>query len=283
MIQNLPEKNLYSNSKIIGGRRDKEHIKKSLPGHPLISIITPVFNARNEIEKNIEAVQFQSYSNKEHIIIDGGSTDGTLEVLQRKNDEVDYWLSEADDGIYDAMNKGIDAARGEWIYFLGVDDYFYRHDTLVSVMESKKIADDVTLVLGNIIYPDGKIFRSRLDKTIHLKNTIHHQGAFYRRNIFDKFRYGRTVSSGLKKNFIISGDYQLNLNLFTGKAKHVYVDEIIARCGRGISMEGRFTGYLEEINIRHLYMNFFRAVFFDILTLLRYGWKKFDFRNYSKL
>ncbi len=274
---------MHSNNKIIGGTRQKGHIKKSVPGLPLISIITTVFNAKNEIEKNIEAVQFQSYTNKEHIIIDGGSTDGTLEVLQRKDAEVDYWLSETDAGIYDAMNKGIDATTGEWIYFSGVDDYFYRNNTLVSVMESKKIADDVTLVLGNIIYPDGKIFRSRLDKTIYLKNTIHHQGAFYRRSVFDKFRYGRTISSGLKKNFIISGDYQLNLHLFTGKAKHIYVDEIIARCGRGISMEGRFAGYLEEINIRHLYINFFRAVFFDILTLLRYGWKKVDFRNHSKL
>jgi glycosyltransferase involved in cell wall biosynthesis len=187
MIQNLPERNLYSNNKIIGGRRDKGHIKKSLPGLPLISIITPVFNAKNEIERSIDDVQRQTYANKEHIIIDGGSTDGTLEVLQRKDSAIDYWISEADAGIYDAMNKGIDAVRGEWIYFLGVDDYFYRHDTLVSVMESKKIADDVTLVLGNIIYPDGKIFRSRLDKTIHLKNTIHHQGAFYRRRVLKIF------------------------------------------------------------------------------------------------
>jgi hypothetical protein len=150
-------------------------------------------------------------------------------------------------------------------------------------MERVCITDDVTLLLGNIIYPDGKKIRSRFDKKIYLKNTIHHQGAFYRRSVFKNFRYGRTVSSGLKKNFIISGDYQLNLHLFTGKAKHISVDEIIARCGRGISMEGIFTGYLEEINIRHLYMNFFRAVFFDILTLLRYGWKKIDFRNYCKL
>jgi hypothetical protein len=181
------------------------------------------------------------------------------------------------------MNKGVDAAHGEWIYFLGADDYFYRHDTLLSVMENALITDDVTLILGNIIYSDGKIFRSRLGKKIYFKNTIHHQGAFYHRRIFENFHYGLTETSGLKKNLIISGDYQLNLCLFAGSAKHLYFDEIIARCGQGISTEGRFVGYLEEINIRHLYMNFFRAIFFDILTLLRYGWKKFDFRNYCKL
>jgi putative colanic acid biosynthesis glycosyltransferase len=273
---------LNSNKKIVGGNKNKRQNKKLVPGCPLISIITPVFNAKNEIEKNIIAVQSQSYPNKEHIIIDGGSTDGTLEVLQRKDSAIDYWISEVDDGIYDAMNKGIDAARGEWIYFLGVDDYFYRHDALLSVMESAQITDDVALILGNIIYPDGKIFRSRLDKSINRKNTIHHQGAFYRRRVFDKFRYGQDVSSGVKKNFSISGDYQLNLLLYTKNAKHLYIDEVISRCGRGISMEGRFAGYLEEINIRHLYMNFLRAVFFDILTLLRYGWKKVDFRNYCK-
>ena len=265
---------MRSNNKITGGRRDKGKAKESLPAFPLVSIITPVFNAKNEIERNIDEVQRQTYANKEHIIIDGGSTDGTPEVLKRKNDEVDYWISETDTGIYDAMNKGIDAAHGEWIYFLGVDDCFYQQDTLESIIQKTKIADDVDLIIGNIVYPGGKIFISRFDKTIYFKNTIHHQGAFYRRRVFKNFHYGRTVSSGLKKDFIISGDYQLNLHLFARMAKHINVDEIIARCGRGVSMKGRFVGYREEIIIRHLYMNFFKAIFFDLITLLRYGWKK---------
>lgn len=274
---------MFSDHKIEGGRRKTGLVKKSSPELPLISIITPVFNAAKEIARNIDEVQRQTYTNIEHIIIDGGSVDGTVELLKKNNDRIDYWISETDEGIYDAMNKGIAAARGDWIYFLGADDIFNRHDTLQSVMQSQEITDDVELVLGNIVYPDGRIFRSSFNKKIFLKNTIHHQSAFYRRSVFGGFRYGQSGSSELTKNFSISGDYQLNLLLFTKNVKYAYIDKVIARCGRGISMEGRFIGYHEEIIIRHLYLNFFQALFFDIMTLLRYGWKKIGFRNSCKL
>jgi putative colanic acid biosynthesis glycosyltransferase len=259
---------------IIGGMREKGHIKRSKPGLPLVSIITTVRNAKNGIERVIEEVQRQTYTNKEHIIIDGGSNDGTLEVIRRRDRDVDYWASEADAGIYDAMNRGIDAAVGEWLYFFGADDSFYRRDTLEVMIQKREISDDIGLVLGNVIYPDGRLFRSRFDKKLYFKNCIHHQSAFYRRCVFDNFRYGHDASSGFKRHFGISGDYQLNLMLFTRGVRHLYRDEIVARCGRGVSMEGRFAGYREEIIARHQYMNFYKAVFFDITTLLRYGWKQ---------
>ncbi len=265
---------LHTHEKMIGGMRGKGEGKKSLSGLPLISIITPVRSAKEEIEKVIGEVQRQSYPNKEHIVIDGGSHDGTVDILIKRDGDVDYWVSEADAGIYDAMNKGIDAAGGEWLYFFGADDSFYRRDTLEVMIQNREISDDITLVLGNVIYPDGRLFRSRFDKKLYYKNCIHHQSAFYRRCVFDKFRYGHDEYSGFQRYFGISGDYQLNLMLFTRGARHLYRDEIVARCGRGVSMEGRFVGYREEIAIRHQYMNFYKAVFFDITTLLRYGWKQ---------
>lgn len=265
--------------KATGGRRGRGEGKKSLSGLPLISIITTVHNARNGIEKVIEEVQRQTYTNKEHIIIDGGSQDGTVDILMKRDSDVDYWASETDAGIYDAMNKGINAAGGEWLYFFGADDSFYRPDTLEVMMQKREIPDDVALVLGNVIYPDGRLFRSRFDKKLYFKNCIHHQSAFYRRRVFDNFRYGHDASSGFKRHFGISGDYQLNLMLFTRGARHLYRDEIVARCGRGVSMEGRFVGYKEEITVRHQYMNFCKAVLFDITTLLRYGWKQISGRK----
>ncbi len=258
--------------KVTGGRRKGEG-RKTLAGLPSISVITTIHNAGSGIEKVIEEVQRQSYANKEHIIIDGGSRDGTVELLEKNDDKIDYWVSEADAGIYDAMNKGIDAAGGEWIYFLGVDDTFYRPDTLAAIMNNGDISGDTDLVLGNVLYPDGRLFRSRFDKKLYYKNSIHHQSAFYRQCVFDEFRYGLCESSGRERHFDISGDYQLNLRLFTRGIKSLYVDQIIAQCGRGVSMEGRFTGYREELIIRHQYMNFFKAIIFDITTLLRYGRK----------
>lgn len=265
---------LHSHKKMIGGMRGKGEGKKSLSGLPLISIITTVRNAKYEIERVIEEVQRQTYTNKEHIIIDGGSHDGTVDILIKKMATLITGYPKLYTGIYDAMNKGIDAAGGEWLYFFGADDSFYRRDTLEVMIQNREISDDITLVLGNVIYPDGRLFRSRFDKKLYYKNCIHHQSAFYRRCVFDKFRYGHDGSLGFKRHFGISGDYQLNLMLFTRRMKHLYVDEVIAKYGRGISMEGKFLGYLEEIMIRHQYMNFFRAIIFDMMTVLRYGLKQ---------
>ncbi len=264
---------LHPHKKMTGGLKNSGRARESIPGFPLISVITTVFNEQHEIERVIDEVQRQTYTNKEHIIIDGVSDDGTLDVLIKRDGDVDYWISEPDAGIYDAMNKGIDAAGGEWVYFLGADDCFYRSDILADVFQNRDIPADVDLMLGNILYPDGRLFRSRFDKKLYFKNTIHHQSAFYRRRVFEKFRYGLHRTSASKKQLAISGDYQLNLMLFTQGMHHIYVNETIARCGSGISLEGRFAGYLEEIMIRHQYMNFFRAIIFDITTILRYGLK----------
>lgn len=98
--------------------------KCSLPGQPLISVITVVFNGDATLEHTIRSVIDQTYDNVEHIIIDGGSSDGTMDILRKYNDEIDYWVSEKDSGIYDAMNKGIALAKGDYIGMLNSDDYF---------------------------------------------------------------------------------------------------------------------------------------------------------------
>lgn len=91
---------------------------------PLISIITVVYNDSENLRKTIESVINQRYPNIEYIVIDGGSTDGTLDILRRYNDKINYWISEQDTGIYDAMNKGIKVALGQGLLFLNAGDYF---------------------------------------------------------------------------------------------------------------------------------------------------------------
>lgn len=92
---------------------------------PKISIVTVCLNARATIERTLESVLAQTYPNIEHIVIDGGSTDGTREILERYRNRLVYWASEPDGGIYDAMNKGIGRASGEWIHILNSDDYYH--------------------------------------------------------------------------------------------------------------------------------------------------------------
>ena len=106
-----------------GGMRTRGRSKNSLPGKPLISVITVVFNGAETIRDTIVSVLTQSYDNVEYIVIDGGSNDGTIEILRQYEHVIDYWLSEKDRGIYDAMNKGIALSTGMYIGLLNSDDF----------------------------------------------------------------------------------------------------------------------------------------------------------------
>ncbi|MBV4191775.1 glycosyltransferase, partial [Bacteroides fragilis] len=102
---------------------------------PLITVITVCYNAISDIEKTILSVIHQLYSNIEYVIIDGGSVDGTIEIIEKYHDKISYWISESDKGIYDAMNKGVDKATGEWVCFMNAGDTFYSPDTILSVSD----------------------------------------------------------------------------------------------------------------------------------------------------
>lgn len=91
----------------------------------LISVVTVSYNAVATIEQTLLSVINQTYPNIEYIIIDGGSTDGTVDIIKKYADEIVYWISEPDKGIYDAMNKGIKKANGEWINFINAGDSYY--------------------------------------------------------------------------------------------------------------------------------------------------------------
>jgi len=118
--------------------------------NPLVTIVTVVFNDVNHIEDTILDVLHQSYNDIEYIVIDGGSTDGTIEVIEKYSDGVDCWLSEKDKGIYDAMNKGVLLAKGEFINFMNSGDSFFCRDTVKNVINSIYIKnlDSVDVIYG---------------------------------------------------------------------------------------------------------------------------------------
>ena len=101
---------------------------------PLVSIITVVFNGKKYLEQTIQSVINQTYDNIEYIIIDGGSTDGTLDIIRKYEEVIDYWVSEPDDGLYDAMNKGIQLVTGEIIGIINSDDWYIK-DAISKVVE----------------------------------------------------------------------------------------------------------------------------------------------------
>ena len=185
----LPE---GENRKGEGGLRTKEYFKKSYTDKPLISVITVVYNGEKYLEETIQSVINQTYDNVEYIIIDGGSTDGTLDIIKKYEDKIDYWVSERDEGIYDAMNKGITLANGEWLNFMNAGDKFYNQSI---IMEIFKTVQDYDLIYGPIeLIGDIKKPIQVIPKKFNLFNllfwntgTVCHQTMFVRSRIIERY------------------------------------------------------------------------------------------------
>jgi hypothetical protein len=234
---------------------------------PLITVITVVLNGEKTLEETIKSVISQTYPNVEYIIIDGGSKDRTLDIIKKYEDYIDYWVSEPDDGIYDAMNKGLDIAIGNFIYFLGAGDILYDPTVFSSIFIYCDNFGSSDILIGDIVYSNGRFFKSRFDMSIYYKNTVHHQGAFYHRKVFKNFRY--------QKSYLVSADYELNLMLFCCGSNSKNLSRRIAKCDiKGISNQVKLRGYIEEIRIRHKYLGNIVSIKYDILTLVRYLVKK---------
>lgn len=121
---------------------------------PLITVITVTYNAVSYLEETILSVINQSYANIEYIIIDGNSTDGTLDIIKKYDDKISYWISEPDNGIYDAMNKGIEIATGDWINFMNAGDVFCKKTVIADIFDSSYNYDKVDVIYGDSLQKD---------------------------------------------------------------------------------------------------------------------------------
>lgn len=124
---------------------------------PLVTIITVVLNNYQGLRKTINSVLSQSYKNVEYIIIDGGSTDETKNLLIEYKEKINFTLSEPDNGIYDAMNKGIKHSSGEWINFMNAGDVFFNDDTIKSVVENIDSNYDLVYGHANLVRKNGSM------------------------------------------------------------------------------------------------------------------------------
>lgn len=188
---------------------------------PRISIITVSYNAVKSIESTILSVINQTYSNIEYIIIDGGSTDGTVDIIKKYADKIAYWVSEPDKGIYDAMNKSLDVASGNWILFLGSDDVL-RHETIIEAVITKFIYPD-SIYYGNVILKSSQKIYPGIIKSAYqlcLKNFCH-QAVFYPLSVYKIHKYNT--------EYKLWADYVYNLELYgQDPRRFIYVNNIIA-------------------------------------------------------
>ena len=142
--------------------------KKSLIKQPVVSVITIVYNNVADVEKTIRSVVEQSYPDIEYIIIDGGSTDGTVDIIKKYDDKISFWESAPDKGIYDAMNKGIVKASGKWINFMNSGDYFYDSQVIENCIKTiSNNNKDYKIAYGNFIWKNDNV-----ENFVIAKNTI---------------------------------------------------------------------------------------------------------------
>lgn len=152
---------------------------------PLVSVVTASFNALAGLRRTVDSVAGQTSGDVEHVIIDGGSDDGTVDYLTGLGERV-RWISEPDEGIADALNKGIAMATGEWVIVLQAGDRFYDDEVLARV--APLLGDGAAIVFGDIVCEkNGRSFRRRA-KELGLRSRFHqtmpHQGMFCRRSLF---------------------------------------------------------------------------------------------------
>ena len=188
---------------------------------PLISVVTICYNAKNDLEKTILSVLSQTYQDIEYIIIDGGSTDGTVDIIHKYSERLFYWISEPDKGIYDAMNKGMDRATGSWINFMNAGDTFCDNEVIKNIFGYNDLSD------YSVIYGDCYVSKSNQlqylkassMKKVHVQMPFCHQSSFIRKT---RLRF----SIDLK----IAADYQMIYEYYrmNGISSFLYISKPIS-------------------------------------------------------
>lgn len=238
-----------------------------MKNQPLISIIVAVYNRAEVLQRCINSVTSQGYPHKELIIIDGGSTDGTVDILKSNSEKISYWESQPDRGIYHAFNKGLNYAKGDWIYFLGSDDYFWSNQAL------SLVAQQLTDIDQNFLLAYGKVaLVSKNSEFLEFVNQpwyntkknffqaccICHQGVFHHRNLF--------IKHGLfDESFRLAGDYELLLRELKSENPYFLSDIVIA------AMQMGGVSNLSENRIEAL-EEFRKARIVNYVSIIPLGW-----------
>jgi glycosyltransferase involved in cell wall biosynthesis len=202
---------------IFSGSQSKSTIKQSI-NVPLITVITVVRNGSSTLEQTILSVINQTYKDIKYIIVDGASTDNTIDIIKKYEDSIDYWISEPDNGIYDAMNKGIRLATGEWLIFMNSGDFFFSDNVCLEF--STFANDSVDIYYGDVCLDDRRIVKApeRINSLFFLmERMICHQSIFARRKLFEMMgfntKYRIVADRDWLSNFIRSGHKAVHIPL----------------------------------------------------------------------
>jgi len=229
-----------------------------------LSIITVCLNEKNKIRETIESVFSQIFRNFEYIIIDGGSTDGTAEIISEYKDKLAYFVSEKDNGIYAAMNKGIKLSSGDYILFLNGGDRLYNSTVLEEIFSAKF---DEYIVFGNLMLEEENVIKSFKDIEINdrylFNNYIPHPSCFIKKSLFDNYGY-------YDESFKIAGDYEFFLRVIKKyNARTKYISTVVTVYNtNGISSDSKFS-ILQANERRRAQKKYFSFLFLSTMLILK--------------
>lgn len=262
---------------------------------PLISIITACFNNENTINDTIESILNQTYTNLAYILVDGSSSDSTVSIIksyERKFQEkkIQYkWISEPDNGIYDAWNKGLERATGDWIVFIGGDDYFKSNSSIQETVPflNRYRESNCNFFYGKIehinkngglVEISGKPWQNQKNKFKKMMN-IGHSGSFHHKSLF-------SIHGNFDSTFQIAGDFEFLLREFKNQANNAYfVNKILIVMREGgisATLSNRLVLIKESRKARKLngLTNFSKELFFWELKVRVILLLKFFFGQY---
>ncbi len=236
------------------------------PG-PFLSVIMATRNPGAQVLAALESVWSQKGVSLELIVVDGGSTDGTVALLQAESNRIAVLLTGPDNGLYEAMNKAIGRASGEWLYFLGADDRLVG-DRVLSEVYNWSTKTEAGVMTGEIAYNDGRIYKMASRVNTIARNFVHHQATFYRRSLF-------LENGTFDASFTVMGDYEFNIRLWKSHIRFKSIPIRVCACGTGgLSDSGAWLGYSEEIRVRHKYFDHAKCWIWDLTSVLRWMRKR---------
>lgn len=238
----------------------------------MISIITITYNAERWLERTMQSVLAQSCKDYEYIIVDGASKDGTVDIIKRLEPEFEgrlSWKSEPDKGLYDAMNKGIARAKGDFLWFVNAGDEIYAPDTLAHIVAAAMDDTDIVYGKASIVNAEGikvsehhKVTPSDLQRK-HLLNglVVCHQAILVRRSIADKYN----------TDYRICADYEWVVKAVTASRKNVYLDEYVCKfLTEGVSQKQRKRAWKERFHIMRAHYGLCATLWAHFLIVLKY-------------
>ena len=247
---------------------------------PLISIITVVFNAKNDLEKTIKSIQKQSFKDFEYIVVDGGSKDGTLDIINQYNQHITTWISEPDRGLYDAMNKGILLSKGKFLWFINAGDEIYEATTLENLFAIDGFSSDIyygeTALIdenGNILGTRSKMSTRKLPEKLNWKSlqrgmVVQHQS----------FIVSKEKSVLYNLNYKVSADIDWVIICLKNSTKITHANLILSKFlttmtlgipGGGFSSKNHTLALKERFEIFNIHYGIFANVFNHLFILLR--------------